>query len=153
MNARLIKVSGVVAAVFVGVVIQIVFTQPDYAQTRPKTQEIIKKLETLKPEFPTWRPVKGGKTIAELRKISQAYGMIKIKRESVMAYGEFEKKFMGGDSTPNLDPKRQLLVIEGAGKPFGRNMIYIEHPETTVAMDAKTGQLVHRVVSLEESPP
>jgi hypothetical protein len=147
MNQRLIIGFGFFATLSMGLCAQMVLAKPDYTQTSPKTLEIIKEMEALEPEFPTWRPVEGGKTISELREISKNYGVGKIKRETVMPYGEFEKKFMNGAKMPSLDPNRPLLVIEAeANAPFERNRVRVEKPDTTVAMDAKTGQLVHRVI-------
>jgi hypothetical protein len=154
MNRRLtIIVFSSISALGCGLLAQITFVRPNYAQTSPKTQQIIKQLEALEPEFPTWRPVEGGKTISELREISKSYGVGKIKREAIMPYTDFEKKFMNGGSMPSLDPNRPLLVIEAdANAPWERNHERVEKPETTVAMDAKTGQLVHRVIILGKLP-
>lgn len=146
MNQRLI-IGFAAVTLGTGLCAQMTLAKPDYTQTSPKTQEIIKQLEALEPEFPTWRPVEGGKTISELREISKGYGVGKIKRETFMPYGDFEKKFMNGGSMPSRDPKQPLLVIEAeANAPWERNQVRIEKPDTTVAMDAKTGQLVHRVI-------
>jgi hypothetical protein len=146
MNRRLMIGLGF-AVVLGGGFAQMTLAKPDYSQTSPKTMEIIKKLELLEPEFPTWQPVEGGRTIAELREISKGYGVGKINSEKIMPYGEFEKQYMNGAKMPSLDPNRPLLVIEAeANAPFERGGMRVEHPETTVAMDAKTGQLIHRVI-------
>jgi hypothetical protein len=153
MSQRLILGLGSVVALAVGLLVQTTLIKPNYAQTSPKTQEIIKQLEELKPEFPTWRPVEGGKTIAELREISKAYGAGKVKSEVIIPYKDFEKKFMNGGSMPDFDPKRPMLVIEAQGNaPWERGGYRVEKPDLTIAMDAKTGQLVHRVVGLGKIP-
>jgi hypothetical protein len=153
MKQRLVKGLSAAVALIVGLLVQTVFAKPNYAQTSPKTQEIIKQLEELKPEFPTWRPVEGGKTISELREISKAYGVGKVKSEAIMPYKDFEKKFMNGGSMPSLDPKRPLLVIEAAANaPWERHGYRVEKPDVTVALDAKTGKLVHRVMILGRVP-
>jgi hypothetical protein len=154
MNQRLV-ITAISSISALGLVFlaQAALTKPNYAQTSPKTKEIIKQLEALEPEFPTWQPVEGGKTISELREISKGYGVGKIKSEVIMPYRAFEKKFMNGASMPSLDPNRPLLVIEAeANAPFERNGDRVEKPDTTVAMDAKTGQLVHRVISFGRLP-
>jgi hypothetical protein len=144
---------GTILALGVGIYSKPAFTEPDYSHTSPKTLEIIKKLEILEPEFPTWQPVEGGSTISELREMAKNYGVGKIKTEAIMPYKNFEKKFMNGASMPSIDPNRPLLVIEAeANKPFERHGYRIEKPDTTVAMDAKTGQLVHRVISGPKLP-
>jgi hypothetical protein len=147
MKQRLVTRLSAAVALIIGLSVQIVFAKPNDAQTSPKTKEIIKQLEALEPEFPTWRPVEGGKTISELREISKAYGAGKVKSEAIMPYKAFEKKFMNGGSMPSLDPKRPLLVIEADGNaPWERHGYRVEKPNLTIALDAKTGQLVHKVV-------
>jgi hypothetical protein len=140
MNRRIILTLSAITTLALGLLAQITFARPNYAQTSPKTQEIIKQLEALEPEFPTWRPVEGGKTISELREISKGYGVGKIKSEAVMPYKDFEKKFMNGGSMPSLDPNRPLLVIEAqANAPWERNQVRIEKPDTHRATSTGIG--------------